>query len=50
MERIDLDDTSYILTGFLSNDLNYDFDKLWDLHPDKYNKVNLELEPVKMEK
>ena len=32
---------SWIDYGTLSDDIQFDFDKLWDLHPTQYNKVKI---------
>lgn len=41
MNRIDLDASSWVLQGNLPNSIGFDFNELWNLHPNEYNKVQI---------
>lgn len=41
MVRVDLDETSYVVQEVIPDDLQYDFEQLWDLHPEQYGQVRM---------
>jgi alkylated DNA repair dioxygenase AlkB len=41
MPRIDLDATSFIIHDKIPDDINYDFEELWNLHPVEYGQVRM---------
>lgn len=41
MQKINLDSESWIIVGKLPENLNQNFDLLWDLHPENYSQIKV---------